>query len=63
MVAKRGQFLYWLAGCLVALLGVGVVRLPSGPLAEAYRLPLLILGTTIAFVGLWIITKGHQPAS
>lgn len=49
---------YRVAGCVVALVGVGVARLPSGPFAEAYRLPLLIVGTVIAFVGLWLFIKG-----
>ncbi|VBB69220.1 hypothetical protein RIEGSTA812A_PEG_693 [invertebrate metagenome] len=39
-------------------MGIGVVRLPHGPCVAAYRLPLLMIGTIIAFIGLWIITKG-----
>lgn len=39
-------------------MGIGAVRLPNGPLVEVYRLPLLIAGTVVAFIGLWIITKG-----
>ena len=54
----KPRLLYRVAGCVVALVGVGVARLPSGPFAEAYRLPLLIVGTVIAFIGLWIFTKG-----
>jgi len=49
---------YWVAGSVVALAGVGVARLPSGEFAETYRLLLLIVGTMIAFTGLWLFTKG-----
>lgn len=57
-VLKKRKLLYWVTGCVVVLIGIGVVRLPHGLFFESYRLPLLIIGTVIAFVGLWIITKG-----
>ncbi|MEO5374141.1 MAG: hypothetical protein H7840_07640 [Alphaproteobacteria bacterium] len=58
MKPKWPRVVYWIAGTVVALIGVAVARLPSGEFAESNRFLLLVSGTIIAFVGFYIITKG-----
>lgn len=55
---KWPRIAYWVAGTVVALIGVAVVRLPGGEFAQQYKLPLLLAGTVLAFVGFYIMTKG-----
>lgn len=56
-MTKR-KLLYWGAGIVVALIGVGVARIPGGEFAQEHRLGLMVTGTAIVFIGLYLISKG-----
>lgn len=56
---RPGALKYWLGGAAVAFSGVLLVRLIA-PHAGPHRLWLTLLGYTIAFGGLYLITVGTR---
>ncbi len=53
-IRTRSKYVHWLPGILVALLGVGIARLLSPALPEAYQSAAFIIGTCIAIAGIFI---------
>ncbi|MFN3077580.1 MAG: hypothetical protein ABT940_11990 [Alphaproteobacteria bacterium] len=56
-----GRRWVWVAGIALAVIGVAIARLPGGELLIPDELTRLLVGSTIATVGLYFFTKGITP--
>ncbi|MBF0130187.1 MAG: hypothetical protein HQL33_09355 [Alphaproteobacteria bacterium] len=56
-MTKRGVA-HWVAGIVIALIGVGVARFRFGEVADTVELLLSMAGIAIVFAGLYVIGRG-----
>lgn len=56
----KGRIIYWVAGTLTSFGGVLVVKVLSRELEGSQKLTAMIIGFTLAILGLFILTLGTR---